>query len=153
MDGKGPSDPGWIHDDHLFLYRSETHKGTASFIDIHPALKETILAHRAWKMEQYPESPWWFPSPTKEGECVHDSGLKQALRRACKSLKLPHRTVHGLRSYFGNVLRSQGKADWQIALQIGHKSGGKLIVETYGEVLPVKLEWMPKGKSAWQICP
>lgn len=149
VDGTGPNDPGWIHEDNLFLYRSQTHKGTASFLNVHPGLKQAIKVHREWLKFYFPNSPWWFPSPRNPGERANDSGLKQALRRACQALGLPHRTAHGLRSYFVNVLRSQGVSDWQIALQIGHKSGGRLIVETYGELLPVKLSWMPEGDPAW----
>lgn len=148
-DGQGSLDPGFIHDGNLFLYRSETHKGTATFIPIHSALKETIKAHRQWLDEYHPDSPWWFPSPKKKGSRVDRNSLGHALNTACKELAFPPRTVHGLRSYFVNVLRSQGKADWQIALQIGHKSGGRLIVETYGEVLPIKIDWMPEGEPAW----
>ena len=151
VDGSDTDCPGWIHDGNLFLYRSKTHKGTASFIEIHPALAETVKAHRDWLNAYHPDSPWWFPSPRNSSAHVNDSGLKQSLRRACHALGLSHRTVHGLRSYFVNVLRSKGWSDWQIALQIGHKSGGRLIVETYGEVLPVKTDWMPEGDPAWSV--
>lgn len=150
IDGKGPEDPGWIHDGNLFLYRSKTHKGTASFLEIHPALNEAIKVHRKWLKDNHPDSPWWFPSPDKDGQSVDHHALVKRLKDACKALGLPHRTAHGLRSYFVNVLRSQGMPDWLIALQIGHKTGGQLIVETYGEVLPVKIGWVPqKEAQAW----
>ena len=149
-DGTGPYNSGWIHEGHLYMSRSETHKGTASFIEIHPALSETIKAHQEWLKDRHPDSVWWFPSPKMEGCHVERNSLGHALLKACKDLGLPKRTVHGLRSYFVNVLRSQGMPDWQIALQIGHKSGGRLIVETYGEVLPIKIEWMPDEKRAWE---
>jgi hypothetical protein len=64
-----------------------------------------------------------------------------------------------MRSYFVNVLRSDKDADGipkmpdsEIALRIGHKSGGKLIVQVYGEVLPNKLTWLPEKKEdvAWR---
>jgi integrase len=149
IDGTGPHCPGWIHEGNLFLYRSQTHKGTASFLSIHPALDEAIKVHREWLKAYFPDSPWWFPSPNNLGSPVERNALVRRLRDACKDLGLPQRTAHGLRSYFVNVLRSQGWPDYKIALQIGHKTGGQLIVETYGEILPVRLDWMPEGKPAW----
>lgn len=152
MDAKTIHDPGFIDQDgNLWLYRSQTHKGTAAFLPIHQDLRAAIDAHRQWHAAVAPENPWWFPSPRRPGTSVYGAALAHALRRACASLGMADRTVHGLRSYFVNVLRSQGMADWQIALQIGHKSGGKLIVETYGEVLPVKIGWMPEGPPAWDL--
>jgi hypothetical protein len=49
-----------------------------------------------------------------------------------------------------NVLRSQGKTDGEIALRIGQRTGGKLIVDVYGEILPYKIAWRPEtGQPAW----
>lgn len=151
IDGTGPDCPGWINDRNLFLYRSKSHKGTASFLEIHPALDLAIEAHRKWLQEFFPESPWWFPSPRHPSLPLDRHALVRRMREACKALGIPQRTAHGLRSFFVNVLRSKGVPDWQIALQIGHKTGGQLIVQTYGEVLPVKLDWMPEGDPAWLI--
>lgn len=152
IDGTGPHCPGWIHDGNLFLYRSATHKGTASFIKIHPALAQAIEVHRRWLADCFPASPWWFPSPRNAARPLDRHALVRRMREACKTLGIPQRTAHGLRSYFVNVLRSQGMADWQIALQIGHKTGGQLIVETYGEVLPVRIDWMPDTVCpAWSV--
>lgn len=149
IDGNGPDCPGWIHDGNLFLHQSTTHKGTASFIEIHPALAQAIEAHRNWLADEFPDSPWWFPSPRKPETPLDRHALVRRMREACKALGIPQRTAHGLRSYFVNVLRSKGWPDYKIALQIGHKTGGQLIVQTYGEVLPVKIDWMPKGDPAW----
>jgi len=148
-DGNNPSDPGFDDSDHLWLYRSKTHKGTASFIKIEPELRECLEAHAAWKRKLFPESPWFFPSPKKPERAVLPSSFSHALTRAAEELKIPKRTPHGLRSYFVNVLRSRGVTDSEIALRIGHKSQGRIIIETYGEILPIKLDWLPKGKPAW----
>lgn len=43
-------------------------------------------------------------------------------------------------------------SDAAIALRIGHESGGKLIVTTYGQILPYELTWLPTKKGnppAW----
>jgi hypothetical protein len=51
-----------------------------------------------------------------------------------------------------NVQRSKGKPDSEIALRIGHRTGGKLIVQVYGEILPYKLTWSPEDvEPAWSI--
>lgn len=150
-DAKSASQPGFDDGEHLWLYRSKTHKGTAPFIKIGPELRACLDAHAEWKRKMFPGNPWFFPSPRKKGKPVEASSFRHAIQRAAEKLGLPKRTAHGLRSYYVNVLRSRGVSDSEIALRIGHKTGGKLIVETYGEVLPIKLGWMPKGKPAWEV--
>ena len=149
-DAKRPIDPGFDDGEHLWLYRSKTHKGTAPFIKIGPELRECLNARAEWARKAFPENPWMFPSPRIPGAVLDLSSFNRALRRTVKELGLPKRTAHGLRSYFVNVLRSREMPDSQIALQIGHKSGGKLIIETYGEILPIKLGWTPEGEPAWK---
>lgn len=153
MDAQTEKEPGFISGRHLWLYRSQTHKGTFPYADIHAALKDCLAAHRVWHQQRFPTSPWYFPSRVGHGAAAVESGsLSHALRRICPALGQPLRTSHGLRSYFVNVLRSQSKTDAEIALRIGHKSGGKLIVEVYGEILPYKLGWLPEnGEPAWSI--
>lgn len=153
VDAHNDKEPGHIGGRHLWLYRSQTHKGTFPYADIHAALRDCLDAHQAWHQARYPKSPWYFPSHVDKGAQPVDSGsLSHALRRICPLLGQPLRTSHGFRSYFVNVLRSQGKPDAEIALRIGHKSGGKLIVEVYGEILPYKLTWLPEsGDPAWSI--
>jgi integrase len=154
MDAKTRFDPGFVKGNHLFLYQSLTHKGTFGYADLHAALRECLAAHRAWHESRYPggSSPWYFPSPEDKAKCVHGDSLGHALRRVTKAMGIPHRTPHGLRSFFVNVLRSQGKTDAEIALRIGHRSGGHLIVEVYGEILPHKLSWLPEnGDPAWSV--
>lgn len=172
-DAANDKEPGFISGRHLFLYRSATHKGTYPFIELKKPLSDCLEAFRCWHGLRYPapkgsasglqsacgasrievqgRSPWWFPSPVHTGEAVQTSGLTRALRRATAALGLPRRTSHGLRSYCVNVLRSRGMPDAEIALRIGHKSGGKLIVQVYGEILPYKLSWLPSEGTdpAW----
>jgi hypothetical protein len=50
-----------------------------------------------------------------------------------------------------NVLRSDGIEDHEIALRIGQKSAGKMIVDVYGERRPDKIGFLPmKGPPAWE---
>jgi integrase len=153
MDAAAAYEPGFISSNHLYLHRSLTSKGTFPYIDIHAALRDCLTAHRHWHQERFPKSPWYFPSPFGAGaEPVRADALTHALRRVTAAMGLPHRTSHGLRSYYVNVLRSQGKLDAEIALRIGHKTGGKLIVQVYGEILPYKLTWLPETSDpAWSI--
>jgi integrase len=153
VDAAAAYEAGYIGSGHLYLHRSRTSKGTFPYVDVHAALRDCIAAHRNWHQERFPESSWYFPSPCGAGaEAVRPDALTHALRRVTEAMKVPHRTSHGLRSYYVNVLRSQGKSDAEIALRIGHKTGGKLIVQVYGEILPYKLTWLPEdGEPAWSI--
>jgi integrase len=153
MDAAAAYQPGFVGGNHLYLYRSRTSKGTFPYIDVHAALRDCLAAHRNWHQERFSKSPWYFPSPFGAGaHAVLPCALTHALRRVTAAMELPHRTSHGLRSYYVNVLRSQGKLDAEIALRIGHKTGGKLIVQVYGEILPYKLTWLPEeGEPAWSI--
>lgn len=149
MDAKSEANPGYDGASKLWLYRSKTHKGTAATCEIGPELRACLNAHRNWHQRRFPKSSWFFPSPLKPEKHFEISSFTHALQRTCRKLELPRRTAHGLRSYFVNVLRSRGVTDAEIALRIGHKSGGKLIVDTYGEKLPIKLDWIPEGDPAW----
>jgi integrase len=140
----------------LHLFRSETHKGTFDHILIHPALREALQVHHDWHQERFPNSPWYFPSPDDPSRPVDKNSLTKALARITKALGLPTRTSHGLRSYHVNVLRSDRDddgnpklSDAEIGLRIGHKSGGKLIVDVYGTIGD-KISFMPqKQPVAW----
>lgn len=151
-DAQNDTQPGFIKSGNLFLYRSESAKGTFPYIRIHAALRDCLAAHQKWIESRYPDCTTFFPSPFDPKKPVSNGALTKALDRICPGMSLPHRTSHGLRSYYVNVLRSDGMSDGEIALRIGQKSGGKLIVSTYGEILPYKLHWMPKeSEPAWTI--
>ena len=126
-DAKNRMQPGFDDGKHLWLYRSKTHKGTAPFIEIGPELREALTAHAAWRAQRFPDNPWFFPSPRDAGQSIASQSLGHAMRAASEALGIPQRKPHGLRSYYVNVLRSKGISDSEIALRIGHKTGGKLI--------------------------
>lgn len=159
-DARYENEPGFVctNSNTLQLWRSTSHKGTFEFAEIHPALSECLKAHRKWLQKRYPKSPWYLPSPENPKNHVSRSALTKALReRVVPAMKeLPpgtRRTSHGLRSFYVNVRRSQGMPDAEIALRIGHKTGGKLIVRVYGEIKKTKLSWMPKPgeEPAWSV--
>lgn len=158
MDAKAPGEAGFRQGNHLYLFHSKTSKGTYPYADLgvipsaRKAVQECLATHAIWHQKRFPAgSPWYFPSHHGGGqEPVLPSALTHALRRVTQSLGLPHRTSHGLRSYYVNVLRSHGKLDAEIALRIGHRTGGKLIVQVYGEILPSKISWLPEASEpAW----
>ncbi|MEW6304848.1 MAG: hypothetical protein AB1705_15340 [Verrucomicrobiota bacterium] len=153
IDAKTREHAGFVENRKLWLYRSKTHKGTFPYADIHSALDACMQAHRRWLADRYPKARWFFPSPDDPTQPVGAEALSHALARVAGAVGQGHRTSHGLRSFFVNVLRSMGKSDAEIALRIGQKSGGQLIVTVYGEILPIKLGWLPKEKGAepaWQ---
>jgi integrase len=157
-DAKTEFEPGYIRDNCLFLYRSRTSKGTYPYCQLFPELADYLRALRAWRDKRYPNSPWFFPSHIGQGrEAVSPTALTHALRRITPAMGLPHRTSHGLRAFWVSVIRSFRRpdgtpvySDAEIALRAGHRSGGKLIVQVYGEILPYALSWLPKeGPPAW----
>jgi integrase len=154
-DASASYQPGFVESSHLWLYNSKTKKGTFPYIKIHAALRDCLAGFDKWHQERFTgkkESSWYFPSPEDPKKCVGPAALTHALRRICPALGIPHRTSHGLRSFYVNVLRSGGLSDAEIALRIGHRSGGRLIIDVYGEILPTKLHWLPKeGEPAWSI--
>lgn len=153
-DAKTEYDPGFIKANHLFLFRSKTSKGTYPYARIHSFLEKLLDQLRAWRKANYPNSPWFFPSPEDPTKPVGASSLTHTLYRVAVLMGRPKGTwtSHGQRAYYVNKRRSDGIPDAQIALEIGQKSGGKLIVDVYGEILPYKLSWMPESKDtpvAW----
>lgn len=140
-----PEERGFNTVEHLWRYLSTTHKETAALAKIGPELRECLAAHAAWKADSSPINPWFFPSPRSADKPVDKSSFQHALARGCTKLGLPKRTAHKQRPYSVGVLQSKGVAVW-----IGHKTAGNLIVETYGEILPIKLDRMPtKTDLAW----
>lgn len=160
IDARSERDPGFIcpETNTLQLWHSTSHKGTFEYADIHPALADCLKVHKLWLQRRYPNSPWYLPSPEDPQKPVSTKALTRALRsRVVPAMKeMPpgsRRTSHGLRSFYVNVRRSMGMPDAEIALRIGHKTGGKLIVKVYGEIKRGKLSWMPKpGEDpAWEV--
>ena len=149
-DAKDASTPGFCDGRTLFLHRSEGHKGAYGHVDLFPELQAALAAHAIWHRRRYPKgSPWFFPGRTPTEPLGH-TAVTKALYRLAVMCEQPKRTSHGLRAYGVNVLRSEGKTDDQLALLVGQKTGGKLIVQVYGEGLPYKIGWMPKDIApAW----
>jgi hypothetical protein len=149
IDAKNSSQPGFDDGEHLWLYRSKTHKGTADFAKIHADLRNLLNAHRQWITQAFPGSPFFSPSIQGGGDRALGATSVNAGFARLKADTRIDKTSHGLRSYFVNVLRSHGVSDAEIALRIGHKGAANLIVQVYGEVLPIKIGWTPDGPPAW----
>lgn len=162
-----PRQPGYIDEKErvLWLYDSESSKGTFQFCEldhirtrdkrIATPLGECLAALRTWHKERFGERsgvsvPWYFPSPDNPSQPVGSTALTHALRRIAPLLNQPHRTSHGLRSFFVNVLRTHRVPDTEVALRIGQKTAGKLIVNTYGKIPAGLLSWLPsESRPAW----
>lgn len=151
MDAAGPDTPGWVQNNWLFLKRSK--KGVNPYAMIHPDLREVLDAHRRWHAEYAPLSPWYIPGRDRVS-AMSPTSLSHALQDAAKALGLPHRTSHGLRSFYVTKRRSDGVSDAQIAGEIGDKTV-ELIHRTYGDrpanwLGGAQLSWRPsKGEPAW----
>jgi integrase len=162
------SQPGHQDDRYLWIQRSKSgiepavpkidpelvaHKCTSTH-----ALTDCLIALEKWRNATHPDTPWYFPSRNNPQKPVERTALAKALNRATETLGLPHRTSHGLRAYYVNVLRRWRVADTRIAERLGHRSGVALIEKTYGK--PVKsyqneLDFLPSDPDdtsppAWQ---
>jgi integrase len=163
-DAKSKDEPGFLSKTPtgrrlLWLHKSKSSKGTFPYIEIHPMLGEFLEALKAWRDRRYPKAPWFFPSYMDEGlRPVQRHALTHALGRICRAMGIEHRTSHGMRAFFATVLRSggypgrpDGIPDSEVAIRMGQRSGGRLMVTTYGDVPEDPLTWrLSKGnKPFW----
>jgi integrase len=137
--------PGYQDETSLYVKRSK--HGIFPYIlkDASPqnsALREVLLALRAWHDDRFPTSPWYLPGRSPQ-EPVDQHSLGHALARACPLLDLPHRTSHGLRAFHVRALRSLGIDDSEIAKRLGQRSGVGLVERVYGRSEP---GWFGSGK-------
>ena len=139
--------PGHFDGECIWVGISGTHKGVFPFIRMHEALKLWREGFLKWRESKNIDSPWYFPSFKSPSKPVGRDSLVHAMGSASEILGIHPCSPHGLRSYYVNVLRSQGLMDSEIALRIGHRSGGKLIVDVYGEVLPLPISFLPEEGS------
>jgi hypothetical protein len=62
-----PYQPGWITPDgkSLCVWRAKNQQAVNPFVLIHEGLAAVLKAHKRWKDERFPDSPWYFPSYKK----------------------------------------------------------------------------------------
>jgi integrase len=155
--GAGPDEPGSIMENGkcLRVWRAKGQDIVNPFCSVHEGLEGLIVAHKRWIALRYPETPWFFPG-RGGAELVDKAALAHALKRFREKGLIKRRiTPHGARAFFVTVRRSQGAPDSQIALEIGHTSGGSTLSAVYGGVPPEwvrgggpKMSWLP-GQPAW----
>lgn len=136
----------------FFHYRSSSSKGTHPHSEIFPLFRECIEAFLLWHRQRYgARSPWFFPSPEDPSRPVAPGSLTQAFRRVCPAVGIDRPwTSHSMRSWKACLLLSHGMAPGIVASMLGQRSGERLIITTYGEPLPYKLQWRPEtGTPAW----
>jgi hypothetical protein len=155
-----PYEAGWISPDgkSVCVRRAKNQQSVNPLVRVHEGLAALLKAHREWKQNRYPDSPWYFPSYRNPDTAHSDVGaLGQALRRHEKTIGRKI-TSHGMRAFYVTVRRSHGIPDIQIAWEIGHTSAGKTLASVYGGVPPhwlmddgPKLQWLPaNGQPAWE---
>jgi integrase len=163
-----PFTEGWISPDgkSLCVRRAKGQSNVNPFVAVHDGLKEWLEAHKRWKEEFYPDSPWYFPSPYDPSQPADISALSHALCRLRKPsgrgkkkqpAKIKRKIIsHGCRAFYVTVRRSHGISDVQIGWELGHTSLGKTLADVYGGVPPhwligdgPKMSWLPTGKRVW----
>ena len=154
-----PNEPGYVTPDgkSLRVWRCKGQHAVNPFVKVHAGLKGLIEAHKKWKEEFYPDSPWYFPSPRGVDGPVEKKALGHALLRMHKN-GFKKLISHGMRAFYVTVRRSHGMTDPQIAFEIGHTSGGATLAAVYGGVPPhwmdgdgPQMSWLPTGcKPAWE---
>ncbi len=156
--GAGPEEPGHVTEDGkcLRVWRAKGQDIVNPFCAVHEGLDGLLRAHKQWLERRYPSSLWFFPGRGGDAP-VQKAALAHALKRMRAKGALERKIIpHGARAYFVTVRRSQGASDNQIALEIGHTSGGSTLSAVYGGVPPdwlkghgPKMSWLPSGKPAW----
>lgn len=155
-----PYEPGWITADgkSLCVRRAKNQQSVNPFVRIHDGLAAWLKAHKEWKDNRYPDSPWFFPNYRDPvGKHADSFALSQSLRRRRETIGKKI-TSHAMRAFYVTVRRSHGIPDIQIAWEIGHTSAGKTLASVYGGVPPhwlmdegPKMSWLPEtGKPAWE---
>jgi integrase len=154
----GPDEPGRLIENGkcLRVWRAKGQDIVNPFCAVHDGLENLIAAHKKWISLRYPNASWFFPGRGGD-ELVNKGALAHALKRFREKGLINRRiTPHGARAFFVTVRRSQGAPDSQIALEIGHTSGGSTLSNVYGGVPPEwvrgggpKMTWLPSAAPAW----
>lgn len=154
----GPDEPGKLVENGTYLrvWRAKGQDIVNPFCGVHPGLEALIAAHKQWIAKRYPGAAWFFPGRSGD-QVVDKAALAHALRRLKEKKLIKRRiTPHGARAWFVTVRRSHGAPDSQIALEIGHNSGGSTLSNVYGGVPPdwirgggPGMSWLPSGEPAW----
>jgi site-specific recombinase XerD len=153
-----PDEPGSMMEDGkcLRVWRAKGQHIVNPFCSVHDGLEALIAAHKHWLTQRYPETTWFFPGRGGD-DLVDKAALAHALRRFREKGLIKRKIIpHGARAFFVTVRRSHGAPDSQIALEIGHTSGGSTLSSVYGGVPPdwirgggPKMSWLPSGPLAW----
>jgi integrase len=155
-----PGGSGYIAAGQLHLgHRSKG--GIDPWVNIGPEFAQMIDCFKLWHRTRFPNFAWYFCGPF--GNVLDDTAHVHALTRACKKLKLPHITPHGLRAYYVTKRRRDGINDNVVAGEIGDKTVS-LIAVTYGrntggdklsftpaQGLPSWLRWQPEQNKIARI--
>lgn len=65
-------------------------------------------------------SEWLFPNPNNTDEWLHSYFFDRTIRRVCKDLNIPVRSMHKLRKIYCSVLLAQGVPEKLVQEQLGH---------------------------------
>lgn len=136
--------------------------GLNPVIRVHPVLRDFLDWWLPLVQRTFPGNPYWFPRPGPPsggaarplqlpGEATH--ALSGPLRDACQSLGLHRMTPHGMRAYYKRVRTSQGVDDLTIGIELGERTGAKLMATTYGSAsqhhATGALDWLPTDGPPW----
>ena len=106
-------------------------RGINPFVPILPEMEQLLK-----QMQARARSDLLFPSVLDANKPLPYPTVAFGLARLCRSQKMRHVTLHGLRSFFVTQCRESGLPDTEIAALIGDKSGPAIIARTYGDVRP-----------------
>ncbi len=121
-----PYQAGWMTPDgkSLCVCRAKGQQKVNPFVQIHSGLRLALDGLFAWKAKHFPKSPWYFRSAIDDDAPVTSAALARALIRASTDIGKKI-TSHGMRAFYVTIRRSHGISDAQIALELGHTTGGK----------------------------
>lgn len=66
------------------------------------------------------DSEWLFPSPNNDRDWMRSYHFDKAIRKVCKRLNMPERSMHKLRKTYASYLLSQNVPEKLVQEQLGH---------------------------------
>lgn len=66
------------------------------------------------------DSEWFFPNDTDKNDHLHAYHFDRRIRRICKEIDIPARSMHKLRKTYASILLAQGVDEKLVQAQLGH---------------------------------
>ena len=129
----------------------DTKTGTGRQVQFNPQLEAHLLD---MKSRRAPDSQWLFPSPQRGKQDLRVTTLRGALASGLNAAGIERLGFHDMRHLFISSCLMGGTDVGTVAAWVGHKDGGKLIMQTYSHLLDSHLrEAAAKVQVGFSVVP